>query len=261
MDVDAPQVFEAKPALGRKPMRKNGRWRLFRRWKVAILVTLTALFVAFVYVYRSEVDNSLTSDDHRYIPEYLSDVPLLKSRRTFEDEVAFIRAVQRSVITMAQKPNGIAKGLTREPKDLFQLGQGLCYDKSRVIEKICRFGALQTRHVYVLYRDGNESFWRTILYGKRSHAMSEVLTAKGWMLVDSASGWVSVGKDGLPASAVDHQRALISGVPLPTSEVAPKGVVDVPFYVIYGLYSRHGRFYAPYNMVPDLSFSELAANF
>jgi hypothetical protein len=33
-----------------------------------------------------------------------------------------------------------------------------------------------------------------------------------------------------------------------------------PFTWIYSLYSRHGRFYPPYDPVPDVNWAELAQN-
>ena len=37
-------------------------------------------------------------------------------------------------------------------------------------------------------------------------------------------------------------------------------IYSAPFTWVYGFYSRHGRFYPPYNAVPDVNWGELAQN-
>ena len=32
------------------------------------------------------------------------------------------------------------------------------------------------------------------------------------------------------------------------------------FVAVYGLYSRHGRFYPPYNLIPDINYGEFIQN-
>ena len=38
-------------------------------------------------------------------------------------------------------------------------------------------------------------------------------------------------------------------------------ILGRPFTYLFGLYSRHGRFYPPYTPVPDLDWGQLGYNF
>ena len=37
-------------------------------------------------------------------------------------------------------------------------------------------------------------------------------------------------------------------------------IYEQPFTFVYGLYSRHGQFYPPYNFVPDINYDEFVNN-
>lgn len=75
------------------------------------------------------------------------------------------------------------------------------------------------------------------------------------MLVDSNRPWLGLANNGKPIDLQDlaemDQRKLVG---------SPDEIFDQPFTWVYGLYSRHGRFYAPYLPVPDVNWSELAHN-
>lgn len=40
----------------------------------------------------------------------------------------------------------------------------------------------------------------------------------------------------------------------------PTNIYEQPFTFVYGLYSRHGQFYPPYNFVPDINCGEFVKN-
>jgi len=92
-----------------------------------------------------------------------------------------------------------------------------------------------------------------------SHAITEVKTSRGWMVVDSKTRWAGLTADGRPLDLADvrdnpKQRwnaKVKSGLP---------EIYGAPFTYVYGLYSRHGRFYPPYDPVPDVNWVELTQN-
>jgi len=92
-----------------------------------------------------------------------------------------------------------------------------------------------------------------------SHALTEVETRRGWMIVDSKTRWAGLTSDGKPLDLAsvrqDPHRKWNSAVKDPLPEI-----YGAPFTWIYGLYSRHGRFYPPYDPVPDVNWSEFAQN-
>ena len=92
-----------------------------------------------------------------------------------------------------------------------------------------------------------------------SHALTEVRTRRGWMIVDSKTRWAGLTADGRPIDLrevrekADQRWSEAVRAPLPE-------IYGAPFTWVYGLYSRHGRFYPPYNPIPDVNWAELAQN-
>jgi hypothetical protein len=221
----------------------------------ALLVSL-----ALVLAYHG-VDNSLTPEDVEYIGRYLEvgRVRPLPPARTFDEELTFIRAVQHAVLDVAPEDRGIPDDNRREPRDVYLARAGLCYDRSRVIEKILRHAGFATRHVFILSNEGFGSGLRAfVTAGAASHAVTEVLTARGWLVVDSNSRWLSLDHEGNPRSIEDVRAG---GASLAWTEKPPADIYERPMVAVYGLYSRHGRFFPPYNAIPDVNYSELAHNF
>lgn len=210
------------------------------------------------------VDDSLTAADREYIPKYLvgiSPVPPA-ARRTYSQEVAFVRNVQQAVLRIAPRNEGLPDGTLREPRELFEAGRGLCYDRSRVIEKILRFAGFQTRHVAIYSLANGRGVLRTLATRQTpSHAVSEVRTHRGWLVVDSNDPWIAIDAAGQPRGIVDIHRAATGSAAFRWLAPIPNDIYKRPFTFVYGLYSRHGQFYPPYDAVPDVNYSEFAANF
>lgn len=150
-------------------------------------------------------------------------------------------------------------GQEREFPDLARLKYGLCYDRSRAIEVILRMKGFETRHasIYSLLEQ-TTALEALATPGTESHAVTEVKTSRGWMLVDSNQRWLGLSKNGRPLALSDLRQTLETkptnvGRPMPT-------IYRGPFTWVYGLYSRHGQFYPPYTPVPDVNWSELTRN-
>jgi hypothetical protein len=76
--------------------------------------------------------------------------------------------------------------------------------------------------------------------------------ALGW----THGRWTADGRPldlGAVRKNADRQWSGAVKAPLPE-------IYGAPFTWVYGLYSRHGRFYPPYNPIPDLNGAELAQN-
>ena len=206
------------------------------------------------------VDNSLTQLDKQYISKYLVEVPSLPEKSTYEDEVKFIISVQYAVLNVAPRNEGIPFGQKREPKELYEAKTGLCFDRSRVIEKILRYSGFDVRHVFILSKEKTGSAIKAILTDGRSHAVTEVLTKNGWLIVDSNAHWVSTDSEGRPIAIEKIQHGIEHSVPIRWGLEPPSTIYAKPFIIVYGLYSRHGYFYPPYNVVPDVNYGELLQN-
>ncbi|REJ75487.1 MAG: hypothetical protein DWQ47_08410 [Acidobacteria bacterium] len=234
---------------------KAAKWTL---GGVAVLAT----FLVVALLYAHSVSNEVTDEDRSSVREYLTDVEPPQPGISFESDVEFIRMVQDSVLTVAPENKGIPFGQPREPKDLLEAKKGLCFDRSRVIEKILRIYGFETRHIFIYTTKATGSSLRSFITpGVGSHAVSEVRTAKGWLVVDSNDRWISLDSNGDPRGMEDLADSLFKGREVSWKEEPPEIYTKLhPYTFVYGLYSRHGEFYPPYNAIPDVNYGELLYN-
>lgn len=225
------------------------------KWSIWIVGIFLVVNVALALI--TNVPTHVTESDKAVFRTTLS-LKKPEGPLTYEQEIALIRSVQKLIFEQVPIGEPIADYETREPEDLFNQKSGLCYDRSRTYDKVFSWLGFEARHVYILYPEHPAtgemlSFWGAFFTkGTNSHAVTEVKTSRGWLLVDSNSAWVSDGKDGLPVDA-DQLRAkasLLPGMP---------GYFMRPFWAIRGMYSRRGQLYRPYIPYPQLSWPDFSA--
>jgi hypothetical protein len=211
------------------------------------------------------VPAGLTADDRRCIAQALEQAghPDLAGGGatavglSFDEQVRRIVAAQAAAFTAAPIQEPIDFGRSREPCDVIAAGHAYCYDRSRFIEKALRHLGFTTRYAAVYAVPEGSSALRSLLTpGISSHAVVEVRTARGWMVVDSNTRWIGLTAAGQPVdlAALAADPAVLNQ---PWHEVGPKGperILTRPFTYVFGLYSRHGRFYAPYDPIPDVAW-------
>lgn len=208
-----------------------------------------------------EVDNSLSPEDKQYIVKYLTEVKPLPEQIAYEDELTFIRSVQHAVLHVAPEQLGIPFGHKREPKDLYEAKTGACFDRSRTIEKILRHSGFNLRHAFILSTEHAGSAVKALLTSRtQSHAVTEVATKQGWLIVDSNAPWISLDVEGRPISIETIRSRMSRAGSLRWEKEPPSDIYLQPFTVVYGLYARHGRFYPPYDFIPDVNYGELLSN-
>jgi hypothetical protein len=227
------------------------------------VIALSGAAVAAVFAH--DVSTALTPDDETYIMRILSRAGFdpnqtrAAARASFEAEVQTIVQVQAAVLAAAPENRGIPLGSKREPRDLFEHKYGLCYDRSRVIEKILSWLRFKTRHVSIYATTGRPRIVALLTPQGASHAVSEVQTQKGWMVVDSNVRWIGLDVKRSPVSLNDLQHSALRTWAHEASDPIDE-ILTKPFIQIRGLYSRHGQFYPPFNSVPDFNLLELVGN-
>ncbi len=203
------------------------------RWWIFALAMGFSFLSASTILYYHRVDNSITKADERPILVILAGTSPLTGDPTYAQELALIEAVQKKVLEIAPLNAEIPTGQEREPEQLLNAKHGLCYDRSRTIEKILRYSGLQTRHVSI-YQTGltGSAFQSLLTPGNPSHAVTEVLTKKGWLVVGSNTPWLSIDIDGNPVSMRQIQTHVENGPAI--NWRSPRSTrIHLPFSMVY----------------------------
>jgi hypothetical protein len=157
-------------------------------WAVLVLSAVIAAL--------HNVPTSPTVEDRVAVEQMLSRAGyadlLRQAPASFEEEIAAIIKVQDAVLAAAPIDEGVPLGERREPADLAARGKGLCYDRSRSIEKALRTIGIETRHIAVYATKGTGSLGALLKPGIDSHAISEAKTSRGWVVIDSNARWISL---------------------------------------------------------------------
>lgn len=224
---------------------KKSAWIL--ALKALLLLCLSALFLLLAAI--SHVSTSLEAGDVAVFENDLK-IASLRHPKTFADEIVAIKEIQHRVFDKAPVGAGIPDFRPREPSDLMKRREGLCFDRSRTLDKALEFIGLPTRHVYLLYRHELGFVSALFRYGQASHAVTEVRTSKGWMLVDSNTEWIALTRDGNVVNADDVWKRATE------FDAIPSYLKD-SWWAIRGMYSRKGQFYPPYFIFPNLNLPDL----
>lgn len=231
-------------------------------WLVLVLVLL-GLIAVFV---TNDVSTALTEDDAAYAERVLretghGDLVGQKRATSFGEQVKTILAVQDAVLSTAPKNKGLPLGQPRELRDLYEAKRGLCYDRSRAIEKVLSHLGYEVRHAAVYSTEDGSSPLKALLKQKaRSHAVTEVKTEHGWLVIDSNRRWIGLTSDGQPVAlgALKDKSAEQAWDTRLQEDMSP--ILTGPYTYLYGLYSRHGRFYPPYTPIPDVDWGQIPYN-
>ena len=228
-------------------------------YKKYIFILLSFILLSFI-LFISRVDNSITNEDKEYIKIFIGLEKKSPSLLSYTEQLELIKLIQKSVLTVAAPNIGIEKRKTREPKDLYLKKAGLCFDRSRVIEKILRYYGFKTRHISIYSTKETGSILKSLVTpGIKSHALSEVKTSKGWLVIDSNEEWVALDNKNQPISISEIIKNK-KNIKARLLNDFPSFIFDENFFVIYGLYSRHGMYYPPFNIIPDINYSEFLYN-
>lgn len=157
------------------------------------------------------------------------------------------RIVQR-VHASVQHLDPLPNERTREPIDVLRANTGVCFDRSRVIEKAARLAGFEARRVFLVYGG-----WPRLPFpGGPTHTLVEVRVRQGWVFLGTLTPVSGFAGDGR-VWAVKDLRADVAKGGGALKKNAWIEVMSTDFLPVYGLYSRHGGHFPPYTPVPDYS--------
>jgi hypothetical protein len=226
------------------------------------------MLVATDLLASNNVSDTSTATDVRYENLFLSDAGysnLIASppATTFNGQIQVILDVQNAVLARAPGNRPLPFDRDREPKSIYKTRSGMCYDRSRVIEKIFRHLGYVVRHVAIYSTRTTGSKILSLLTPRvPSHSISEIRTLRGWMLVDPNDRWIGLTRRGKTVDAAELQDdpALADRAWDPRVSGKINEIFRAGFTYVFGLYSRHGQFYPPYMPIPDINWGEAMYN-
>lgn len=253
------------------PMKKKAGCCAFscckERFAVFCAVLLIGIAALILLLLSHNVDKKITEGDRQALKVMLQEAgyqpKLQKTTEVFDKEIKDIRMIQDAVLKASPKLLKIPLKQTREPQDLLRIEHGQCSDRARSIEKGLKAIGFQTRFAAVFSREKTFTPPATMTidsgYDLRSHAVIEVLTSKGWLIVDTNSRWLSLDENNDPVSLAELKD--LPDKPGFKWSKSNQGemywIFKAPFTYVYGLYSRHGLFYPPFTpYIPDINWSE-----
>lgn len=235
--------------------------------KRVVWIVLAALIVCVAALLSyNDVSTQVTPEDAVYAERILretgyADLVGRTHAANFNEQIETILAVQDAVLSIAPDNKGIPFGRPRELRDLYQARSGLCFDRSRAIEKILSSLGFEVRHAAVYSTKDTGSRLHSFLTPRtQSHAVTEVNTDRGWLVVDSNRRWISLRRDGTPVDLGALRKTKANQTWDPRLKEPMSSILSGPFSYLYGLYSRHGRFYPPYMPIPDADWGQIHHN-
>lgn len=220
-----------------------------KRW-ILLSTALSGLLVSGL-LFITNVSTSLSVVDVTSLESEALNLDELPRPVNYDDEIRTIRIVQSRLFAKVPFGQGIPDYEPREPTALLKYGRGMCYDRSRTLEKAYTYLGFKVRHVFLLYRKESSLFSALLSRGHPSHAVTEVKTSRGWLYVDSNLPWIAINRAGDPVGAGGIWKQFDQ------LENAPE-YVRGPWWAIRGLYSRKGAFYEPFFPLPQLNWKDFA---
>ncbi len=220
-----------------------------RLFKIALVILASLVLVAFAF----NGYPTVTKTDRAYIDSFLTEwkIPVEPDsiHNSFDKEIDFISTIQDSAL-QSIRHEMIKYNQVGDCKIYYTGRKGSCYDRAIFMEKIFSSYGFPIRHLYLYYKADSTPITTLDIFNKglTSHAMLEVKTKKGWMLVGTNGNWLAMDQQKNPLNIQQVRELLKKGEFTPYKErnigVTFYETFQMPsnFKAIYGFYSRHGEF-------------------
>ena len=221
--------------------------------KLKLFLGIT-LLGAFYYIFSSIGVSKSVSKDDKEITKLLKVDKDCSKINSYEKEIKCIKSVQESQLNLIKGTDCRGKYINLGSKEVINLNTACCFDRSRITEQALQIYGFKVRHVH-LNQTENRGYFNLLVPGSSSHAVTEVLTSRGWLGVDSNEPLILLDQDNLPNT---YEQAIHNGLidSLSASNLADSFYKKPLVYVI-GLYSRNGTFFEPYlPYIPEINFND-----
>lgn len=239
-------------------------------WTTIVRVTVVAAVVFAVggvavvgaMLAANSVDTDVTHSDRAVIASLDVD-DVCAATEGFQDELVCIQQLQQTVFERyPDTSDSFVRGeSSHRPLDFDERGYGSCYDRAMLLEQTLRHYGFDVRRVAVYE---HQSFPLNYLRpGINSHALSEVKTERGWMVLESIDPLIGIDDNDRVYSIGDIRDGMENGTIDDTTfgTELPDNFFDGQFIYVYGLHSRHGYFFEPHLPVPEVDWTHFAMSF
>ena len=219
-------------------------------------LSLLAISIS-IYSYASiRVTKAITQDDHE-IAKLLNIDKECSDLNTYEKEIICVKSIQEAQLNLIDDTKCRGRFINLGSIEVINKNTACCFDRARITEQVLQIYKFKVRHVFLAQ---TEIFFYNNLPRSSSHAVTEVLTSRGWLGVDSNEPLILLDQDNLPNT---YEQAIHNGLidSLSTSTFTDYFYKKPLVYVI-GLYSRNGTFFEPYlPYIPEINFNDFFGNF
>lgn len=183
-----------------------------------------------------------------------------QTNQSFDKELECIKEVQSYYHKRSQNFD-CSKSEERRTIDwAFNNKSGCCFDIARLIASTLEYFGFEIRHASL--HQMKIPFPVNYLLPTKSHAVVEVRTSQGWILVGSTSKFIGIDKSGKLYTAKSLRPEIMNNRMDQFNGFRPENYFNGNYSVAYGLYSRHGLLYEPYvKYFPDIDWKQFSYNF
>ena len=237
------------------------------QWLKYVLTGCGAMIVVLALVIMvHNVPTGVTAQDRRaivaFFPEKTRQSHALRAGGKPEDWQAQRRQIayiQKRILKQVPHTERIPTNTSREPYSVLKHGHGHCHDRARLLAKIYRWLGYDVRQAYILGSENHAFALQSLLTpGAASHALLDVRTKRGWLAVGTNHRWLGIRPK--TEKTVYSLTELADSATVRADIDKLPGIVKDSYLPIYGLYSRHGRYFPPYTpYIPDMNVPRFLA--
>ena len=219
-----------------------------------VFFALLAVSISFYTYFSVKVTKAITQNDYK-ITKLLNVDKECSNLNTYEKEIICIKNIQKAQLNLIEGTKCRGKYINLGSIEVIDENTACCFDRARITEQALQIFGFKVRHVH-LNETAKRGYFNLLIPRSNSHAVTEVLTSKGWLGVDSNQQFILLDKDNFPNT---YEKAISSGLINYYSEFS---LYKKPSTYVIGLYSRNGSLFEPYlPYIPEINFNDFFSNF